>query len=74
MASWPEGREYLEQQRRRLPRNKFKRLHLKLQTSSEGYSKNPMLTEACDRHICYGPLALASPFWGMRPQPSCARP
>ena len=35
MASWPEGREYLEQQRRRLPSNKFKRLHLNLPTSSE---------------------------------------
>ena len=35
MESWPEGREYLEQQRRRLPSNKFKRLHLNLPTSSE---------------------------------------
>lgn len=28
MASWPEGREYLAQQRRRLPAHKFRRLHL----------------------------------------------
>ncbi len=27
MASWPEGKRYLEQQRRRLPSNRFRRLH-----------------------------------------------
>jgi hypothetical protein len=30
MASWPEGRGYLEQQRRRLPAHKYRRLHLNI--------------------------------------------
>ena len=30
MGSWPEGRAYLDQQRRRLPANIFRRLHLNL--------------------------------------------
>jgi phage terminase large subunit-like protein len=35
MGSWPEGRAYLETWRRRLPSNRFKRLHLNLPVSSE---------------------------------------
>jgi hypothetical protein len=36
MASWPEGATYLEQQKRRLPVNKFRRLHLNLPGAPEG--------------------------------------
>ena len=36
MASWPEGRAYLTQQKRRLPSNKFRRLHLNLPGSPTG--------------------------------------
>jgi phage terminase large subunit-like protein len=47
MGSWPEGRDYLEQQRRRLPSNKFKRLHLNLPTSSEASFVDAADWEAC---------------------------
>jgi hypothetical protein len=36
MASWPEGRTYLDQQRRRLPTHKFRRLHLNLPGAPDG--------------------------------------
>jgi hypothetical protein len=36
IASWPEGRSYLDQQRRRLPTHKFRRLHLNLPGSPNG--------------------------------------
>lgn len=36
MASWPEGAAYLEQQRRRLPTHRFRRLHLNLPGAPEG--------------------------------------
>ena len=36
MASWPEGRKYLEQQRRRLPSHKYRRLHLNLPGMPDG--------------------------------------
>lgn len=36
MPSWPEGPAYLEQQRRRLPTHKFRRLHLNLPGSIDG--------------------------------------
>jgi hypothetical protein len=36
IASWPEGRKYLDQQRRRLPTHKFRRLHLNLPGSPNG--------------------------------------
>jgi hypothetical protein len=36
IASWPEGRAYLDQQRRRLPTHKFRRLHLNLPGSPSG--------------------------------------
>jgi hypothetical protein len=36
MASWPEGMAYLEQQRRRLPTHKYRRLHLNLPGSPSG--------------------------------------
>ena len=36
IASWPEGRAYIEQQRRRLPTHKFRRLHLNLPGSPNG--------------------------------------
>jgi len=41
IASWPEGREYLEQQRRRLPRHKYRRLHLNLPGLPEGAALAP---------------------------------
>jgi hypothetical protein len=34
--SWPEGRDYIEQQRRRLPTHKFRRLHLNLPGAPSG--------------------------------------
>ncbi|RUV59644.1 hypothetical protein EOA85_11145 [Mesorhizobium sp. M5C.F.Ca.IN.020.29.1.1] len=36
MESWPEGPAYLEQQRRRLPTHKFRRLHLNLPGAPNG--------------------------------------
>lgn len=36
MATWPEGRDYLVQQRRRLPSAKFRRLHLNLPGAPDG--------------------------------------
>jgi hypothetical protein len=36
MASWPEGAAYIDQQRRRLPTHKFRRLHLNLPGSPNG--------------------------------------
>jgi phage terminase large subunit-like protein len=36
MDSWPEGAKYLEQQRRRLPSHKFRRLHLNLHGAPNG--------------------------------------
>ena len=36
IASWPEGRDYIEQQRRRLPTHKFRRLHLNLPGAPNG--------------------------------------
>lgn len=36
MASWAEGAAYLEQQRRRLPTNKYRRLHLNLPGAPNG--------------------------------------
>jgi phage terminase large subunit-like protein len=36
MGSWPEGRAYLEQQRRRLPTHKYRRLHLNLPGALDG--------------------------------------
>jgi hypothetical protein len=36
MCSWPEGAEYLAQQKRRLPTSKYRRLHLNLPGAPEG--------------------------------------
>jgi hypothetical protein len=36
MSSWPEGRAYIDQQRRRLPSNRFRRLHLNLPGAPQG--------------------------------------
>jgi hypothetical protein len=36
IASWPEGRDYLIQQKRRLPTHKFRRLHLNLPGAPDG--------------------------------------
>lgn len=36
MASWPEGRAYIDQQRRRLPSNRFRRLHYNLPGAPQG--------------------------------------
>jgi hypothetical protein len=41
MASWPEGIEYLNQQRRRLPTHKFRRLHLNLEGAPAGAFFDP---------------------------------
>ena len=45
MASWPEGRAYLEQQRRRLPSNRFRRLHLNLPGAPQGAYFNQEIVE-----------------------------
>jgi phage terminase large subunit-like protein len=47
MGSWPEGRAYLEQQRRRLPSNKFRRLHLNLPGAPSGAFFDAAALEAC---------------------------
>lgn len=36
IGSWPEGRAYLDQQRKRLPTHKYRRLHLNLPGAPEG--------------------------------------
>lgn len=36
IASWPQGAKYLQQQKRRLPTSKFRRLHLNLPGAPEG--------------------------------------
>jgi hypothetical protein len=36
IATWPEGRAYLDQQRRRLPTHKFRRLHLNMPGAPNG--------------------------------------
>jgi hypothetical protein len=36
IASWPEGRAYLQQQRRRLPTHKYRRLHLNMPGAPNG--------------------------------------
>jgi hypothetical protein len=41
MASWPEGPAYLEQQRRRLPAFKYRRLHLNLPGAPSGAYLDP---------------------------------
>jgi len=41
MASWGDGGEYLEQQRRRLPAHKYRRLHLNLPGTPEGSAFQP---------------------------------
>lgn len=41
MSSWPEGRAYLDQQRRRLPAFKFRRLHLNLPGALSGAFLDP---------------------------------
>jgi len=41
MASWPEGAGYIEQQRRRLPTHKFRRLHLNLEGAPAGAFFDP---------------------------------
>jgi hypothetical protein len=50
IGSWPEGRDYLDQQRRRLPSHKFRRLHLNLPGSPEGaFFDQAMVMAAIDR-------------------------
>lgn len=41
MASWPDGQAYLDQQRRRLPAHKFRRLHLNLPGAPSGAFFDP---------------------------------
>jgi hypothetical protein len=41
MSSWPDGRAYIEQQRRRLPFFKFRRLHLNLPGVPDGSVFDP---------------------------------
>jgi hypothetical protein len=41
MGSWPEGQRYLDQQRRRLPAHKFRRLHLNLPGAPSGAFFDP---------------------------------
>lgn len=47
MTSWPEGPAYLDQQRRRLPSHKFRRLHLNMPGAPDGaYYDGGMVTDA----------------------------
>ncbi len=41
MQSWPEGIKYIDQQRRRLPSHKFRRLHLNLPGAPDGAFLDP---------------------------------
>jgi hypothetical protein len=49
MGSWPEGAAYLEQQRRRLPTHRYRRLRLNLGGSPEGAFLNAGAVMACVR-------------------------
>lgn len=65
MGSWPEGRAYLDQQRRRLPTHKFRRLHLNLPGAPDGAAFNADLVVAA---IVIGRRQL-DPIFGIdRPQ------
>jgi hypothetical protein len=46
LQSWPEGRAYLEQQRRRLPSHKFRRLHLNIGGAVNGAYFDQAMIEA----------------------------
>ncbi len=56
ITSWPEGRAYLEQQKRRLPAHKFRRLHLNLPGLPHGsaFQADPIMS-AVDRRIAVRP-------------------
>jgi hypothetical protein len=56
IASWPDGRAYLEQQKRRLPAHKFRRLHLNLPglPSGSAFQVEPV-TSAIDRGVSVRP-------------------
>jgi hypothetical protein len=47
MSSWPDGAGYLEQQRRRLPTSKFRRLHLNLPGAPDGAAFDAGKVMAC---------------------------
>ncbi len=47
MGSWPDGRAYLEQQRRRLPTHKYRRLHLNLPGAPDGAFLDVAAIMAC---------------------------
>jgi hypothetical protein len=47
MSSWPDGAGYIEQQRKRLPSTKFRRLHLNLPGAPEGAFFDPASVLSC---------------------------
>ena len=56
ITSWPDGRAYLEQQKRRLPAHKFRRLHLNLPglPSGSAFQAEPVMA-AIDRGVTMRP-------------------
>jgi hypothetical protein len=46
MSSWPEGPAYLEQQRRRLPSRRYRRLHLNLPSLDGGFFDGDVIAKA----------------------------
>lgn len=56
MHSWPEGRGYLDQQRRRLPAHRFRRLHLNLPGAPDGaFYDGDVVTKAIPARVTVRP-------------------
>jgi hypothetical protein len=57
MSSWPEGAAYLEQQKRRLPTNKYRRLHLNLPGAPTGafFDQGAVLAAVVERRRALPP-------------------
>jgi hypothetical protein len=65
IASWPEGRSYLDQQRRRLPTHKFRRLHLNLPGSPSGaFLDQGALLDAIDNGRVSSPPQTGIRYYG----------
>jgi phage terminase large subunit-like protein len=63
MSSWPEGRAYLDQQRKRLPANIFKRLHLNLPGSASSFVDMAMWDACVDPNATPAVANRGLPIW-----------
>lgn len=65
MGSWPEGMGYIDQQRRRLPSHKFRRLHLNLPGAPNGAFFDPdSFTRAIDKGRTSLPFDARQKYYG----------